>query len=396
MKLKPILIGAVASALALAAGTSMAADYGEKEFVVIGSWGNMDHWQQREGPFWMDRIPEVSGGALTANAKSYTELGLSGFEGMRMLKLGTADVVFVVSTYVSQDSPALEGADLPGLVSDLATYRKVVDAYRPIIEREINDKYNGKLLVIYSWPSQEMWCNMGGKDLKEVRLADLAGKKIRTYSTPLGDFIEGIGGSAVTIAFAEVVPALQKGVADCGITGTLPAYDAKWWQVVTHNIQVKLGYAASFMAINNDTWNDLTPDAQQLLLDESSKLEGGVLGGHRRHGGGRPSLQHRGTMRARRARRTGDRQSGRRRQGRGPAHLRGRRRGPLGEALRHPAMRRRLERHHRPGGGGRALALTSPGISLFNLVREGIESRKAALPPGRGLPVPSSGVVIHV
>ena len=273
MKLKSILIGAAAAALAMTAGTSMAADYGEREFVVIGSWGNMDHWQQREGPFWMERIPEVSGGALTANAKSYTELGLSGFEGMRMLKLGTADVVFVVSTYVSQDSPALEGADLPGLVSDLATYRKVIDAYRPIIEREINDKYNGKLLVIYSWPSQEMWCNMGDKNIMDVRLADLAGKKIRTYSTPLGDFIEGIGGSAVTIAFAEVVPALQKGVADCGITGTLPAYDAKWWQVVTHNIQVKLGYAASFMAINNDTWNGLTPDTQALLLEQAAKHE---------------------------------------------------------------------------------------------------------------------------
>ena len=118
-----------------------------------------------------------------------------------------------------------------------------------------------------------MWCNLGDKSVTDVRLADLAGKKIRTYSTPLGDFIEGIGGSAVTIAFAEVVPALQKGVADCGITGTLPAYDAKWWQVVTHNIQVKLGYAASFMAINNDTWNDLTPDAQALLLEESARLE---------------------------------------------------------------------------------------------------------------------------
>lgn len=273
MKLKSILIGAAAAALAMTAGTSMAADYGEREFVVIGSWGNMDHWQQREGPFWMERIPEVSGGALTANAKSYTELGLSGFEGMRMLKLGTADVVFVVSTYVSQDSPALEGADLPGLVSDLATYRKVIDAYRPIIEREINDKYNGKLMVIYAWPSQEMWCNLGDRSKKEVMLSELEGKKIRTYSVPLGDFIEGIGGTAVTIAFGEVVPSLQRGVADCGITGTLPAYNAKWWQVVTHNIQVKLGYAASFMAINNDTWNELTPDAQQLLLDESAKLE---------------------------------------------------------------------------------------------------------------------------
>ena len=273
MKLKTLLAGALAASFAMSAGTSMAADYGEKEFIVIGSWGNMDHWQQREGPFWNERLPEVSGGALTANAKPYTELGLSGFEVMRMLKLGAADVVFAVATYVSQDSPALEGADLPGLVTDLQSYRKVIDAYRPIIARELDDKYNAKLLVVYSWPSQEMWCNLGDKSVTDVRLADLKGKKIRTYSTPLGDFIEGIGGSAITIAFAEVVPALQKGVADCGITGTLPAYDAKWWQVVTHNIQVKLGFAASFMAINNDSWNALTADAQELLLKESAQLE---------------------------------------------------------------------------------------------------------------------------
>ena len=35
----------------------------------------------------------------------------------------------------------------------------------------------------------------------------------------------------MTIAFGEVVPALEKGVVDCGITGTMPAYKAKWPEV---------------------------------------------------------------------------------------------------------------------------------------------------------------------
>ena len=74
MKLKATLIGAAAAALAMAAGTSLAANYGQKEFVVIGSWGNMDHWQQREGPFWMDRIPKVSGGTLTNRGNAVAEL----------------------------------------------------------------------------------------------------------------------------------------------------------------------------------------------------------------------------------------------------------------------------------------------------------------------------------
>ena len=69
------------------------------------------------------------------------------------------------------------------------------------------------------------------------------------------------------------MPALQKGVADCGITGTMPAYNAKWWQVVTHNIRVRVGYAATFTAINMDTWKSLNADTQKLIMDQAKILE---------------------------------------------------------------------------------------------------------------------------
>ncbi|MCY4230379.1 MAG: transporter, partial [Alphaproteobacteria bacterium] len=214
---KTVVAAAVAGAVVLGAGAGGAADYGKKEFTVVGTWGFLDHWKERESKFWQEVIPEASGGALTANAKPQTELGLSGFEIMRLLKLGTYDAVHGVTTYVAQDSPAIEGADLAGTIQDLATFRKAVQAYAPVIEREFAEKYDAKLLMLYAWPSQQLWCNLGDKSITQFSLEDLQGKKIRTYSTTLGDFIEGVGGSAVTIAFAEVVPALQKGVADCGL-----------------------------------------------------------------------------------------------------------------------------------------------------------------------------------
>jgi TRAP-type C4-dicarboxylate transport system substrate-binding protein len=271
--MKMFAISALAGALAMSSTVASAADYGKKEFVVVGTWGFLDHWKEREGPFWNDTLPKVSGGALTANAKSQTDLGLSGFEIMRQLKLGVFDAVHGVTTYVAQDSPAIEGADLSGVFQDFETYKKGLYSYKDVLAREFEQKYGAKLLMLYAWPSQQLWCNLGDKSIKKVSFDDLKGKKIRTYSTTLGDFIEGVGGSAVTIAFAEVVPALQKGVADCGLTGTLPAYNAKWWQVVTHNIRVRLGYASSFLAMNMKTWNSLKPDAQKLLTDELAKVE---------------------------------------------------------------------------------------------------------------------------
>ncbi|MEM7653003.1 MAG: TRAP transporter substrate-binding protein DctP, partial [Pseudomonadota bacterium] len=121
--------------------------------------------------------------------------------------------------------------------------------------------------------TQQLWCNLGDRSLTDVSLADLAGKKIRTYSRTQGDFVEGLGASSITLALAEVVPALEKGVADCGVTGTMPAYNGKWWQVVTHNIRVRLGFAATFTAINLDTWERMNSETQNLILDEARKFE---------------------------------------------------------------------------------------------------------------------------
>ncbi len=266
------LVGALAGIL-LVSGHAANAEIQKRHFQVVGTWGFLENWKQFESKFWNEQLPKASGGKLTANAKPYTELGLKGYEVMQGLAKGAYDAVHALTSYSAQASPALEGIDLAGVVQDYDTYRKAMNAYAPIIARELADKYNAKLLNLYTFPSQQLWCNLKDKSKKYVSLKELKGKKIRTYSRTLGDFIEGLGASAVTIAFAEVVPALQKGVADCGITGTMPAYNAKWWQVVTHNIRVRLGYAATFLAMNMDTWNSLNADTQNLIQREAKKLE---------------------------------------------------------------------------------------------------------------------------
>lgn len=251
------------------ADTASALD--KKEFKVVGTWGNLTQWKEHESRFWKKMLPEASGGKLTANAKPYTELGMSGFEVLRVLKLGAFDAVHALTSYTSQDAPPMEGIDLAGVIQDFDTYRKAIDAYRPIIARELAAKYNAKLLMMYAFPSQQLWCNFkgGGK----VKLADVKGKKIRSYSTTQNDLIQGLGASSVTIAFAEVVPALQKGVADCGITGTMPAYSAKWWQVANTNIRIRIGYGATFMAMNMKVWNSLADDTKKLIQEQATKLE---------------------------------------------------------------------------------------------------------------------------
>ena len=267
--MKKLMGAALAATLAVTATAK--AEVEENEFLVVGTWGNLFNWKEHESRLWGKILPEASGGKLTANAKPYTELGLSGYEVVKQLELGAYDAVHALTTYTSQDSPALEGIDLAGVFQDFGTYRKALKAYEPIIRRELRDKYNAELVMLYTFPSQQLFCKLGENE--SGHLASLKGKKIRTYSTSLSDFVEGLGGSSVTIAFAEAVPALQKGVATCGTTGTAPAYNAKWHQVTTHSVQVKLGYAASFMAFNGETWDGLSKDTQDLIRANAAKVE---------------------------------------------------------------------------------------------------------------------------
>ena len=273
MKFTKLIVGAVVGGAIAVGAVQASAEIQKYNFEVVGTWGFLENWKEFEKKFWTEMLPKASAGKLTANAKPYTELGLKGYEVMSGLKKGAYDGVHALTSYSAKASPALEGIDLAGVIQDFGTYRKAVNAYRPVLEREVAEKYNGKIINVYLFPSQQLWCNMKDKSVKKIPLKSLAGKKIRTYSRTLGDFIEGLDASAVTIAFAEVVPALQKGVADCGITGTMPAYNAKWWQVVTHNIRVRVGYAATFTAMNMDTWKSLNPETQQLIMDQAKLLE---------------------------------------------------------------------------------------------------------------------------
>ncbi|MCH2078647.1 MAG: TRAP transporter substrate-binding protein [Rhodobacteraceae bacterium] len=252
-------------ALALTATSAMAD--GPVVLNAVGTWSSLTNFQKHEEPFFNERLNEASGGDIVGKIQSQSGLGLKGFEIMRLVKNGVFDFAFGLPGYVAAENAIFEGADLSSLTQDIDTQRQVSEAYFATLESAFEDIYNAKLLMLYPFPSQTLWCN------GEVNgIGDLDGKKIRVYSTTLGDFVEGVGGTSVTVAFSEVIPALEKGVVDCAITGTMSAYTAKWNQVATHAYTLRVGWGLAFGAMNMDKWNELSADQQALLQTEIATL----------------------------------------------------------------------------------------------------------------------------
>jgi TRAP-type C4-dicarboxylate transport system substrate-binding protein len=188
-----------------------------------------------------------------------------------VLKSGLFDIVTLRLAQVSRDEPFFLGPDIVGLSTDYDIARKVVDAYRESFDKRLQERYNGKLLGIYAFGPQVVFCKV-----PITGLADLKGKKVRVYDASLAKFIEKIGGIPVTIAFGETQQALERGVTDCAITGPSSANSAGWPEVTTHFMPIGFQIALNAYAMNLDKWNKLPADQKARLTESFRKFEGEV------------------------------------------------------------------------------------------------------------------------
>ena len=173
-----------------------------------------------------------------------------------------------MSGYVAKGNGLIEGADLAGMAQDFTTLRGIHSAYRETIDKTFQENFDAKVVALHPWPPSLVYCTEPVASVK-----DLKGKKIRVHSASLGDYVEGAGGTSVTMSFGEVLPALQKGVVDCAITDAMSAYRGKWHEVIKYVVPSKLAYSVSFTAVSTRLWAKLDAETKQVMMDTFATME---------------------------------------------------------------------------------------------------------------------------
>ena len=270
-----------AAAFALAAAPALAQDLPKTHLKITGGLSNLTAYQDYEVPFWTKTIPEQSKGQITAEIKGFNEMGIKGPELLRLMGSGVIEFGTATLSYFASDNPINEAIDLAGLAPDVKTAREVTKTFEPVYAKLYGQGNNVKLLGISTYPAQVLFCNAEIKSLN-----DLKGKKVRTSSRTQADFVEALGGASVTMAFGEVVPALQNKVVDCAITGSLSGYSAKWYEVSTHLVALPINWNQQIHAVNGKTWAKFNPANPGRWPGQSD------LGCRRQANAGRLRLQH--------------------------------------------------------------------------------------------------------
>ena len=224
---------------------------------------------------WLgEELTKRTNGQVTLEVVSLPEIGLTGFELVRVTRSGLVDVSDIILSYVAGDVPVIEGIDLPGLFPDLDTSVKAHIGFMPAIKKH-EDKLGGIVLGGYMWPGQYIFSR------KPVRSpAELKGLKVRVYGTAQTEFARALGMEPVSIAFAETYTALERGTVDAAFTGTYPGFALKFYEVTKFLVDVNHGPVAGAFVISKRTWDKMSPDLRTTLtkLGEDFSARGWEIG----------------------------------------------------------------------------------------------------------------------
>jgi len=227
---------------------------------MLGPPVSTAEWIFAIAPFWNEMLEPLSAGKVSATLVSVTDINARPADALQLVAQGTFDTANMVANYGAGEVPALDGFDLAGVATTVPTIQQALAAYERPAEAALQQRYRVKLLGAGMSGAQVFYCKGGLQGLD-----DFKGKKVRVQSGTTSALVQSLGAAPVTMAFGEVVPAMQRGVIDCAVTGTMSGNTAKFYEVSDTLYTLVIGWSSTIQVINSRTWARLDTRQQRWL-----------------------------------------------------------------------------------------------------------------------------------
>jgi TRAP-type C4-dicarboxylate transport system substrate-binding protein len=216
----------------------------------------------------VERINANRALGVTVQRQEFQALGLQLGDALRLVRAGTFDVISTQVGLASRDDPFVEGIDLIGVSTNMEELRAAVNAFRDVFDRRIQERFGAKVLAIWPFGTQVFFCNQPINTLEDLR-----GKRVRSFTPSMSTLISALGATPVSLAFPEVYPALQRGVANCGITSPTSANTGRWPEVTTHLLPLSVSGSVQAHLASAAWWGRLNAQQQTGLVEEFRRME---------------------------------------------------------------------------------------------------------------------------
>jgi TRAP-type C4-dicarboxylate transport system substrate-binding protein len=216
-----------------------------------------------------DDVAKATNGDLVIQVYSSGELPYKNTDILKVLATNQIQIADLALGPVAGDVPELTVFGLPFLCTTTDQFYKAIDAAMPIFNDRLQSKFKVHGLAGWTMPPQEIWLRG-----KIASIADLKGKKVRTWNKMQVRMLDLLGGSGVAVTPAEVIPALQRGVVDGAITAVIPAYDWKFYEVAQSGYMLNFTMTDQLIAVNDGAFEELSPETKKALIETAKAWQG--------------------------------------------------------------------------------------------------------------------------
>ena len=210
----------------------------------------------------------LSEAGFTVLRNEFQAIGVNLADGLRLLSTGAFDMATIQVGSVAKDDPFLEGIDLIGVSTNMADLEDAVEAYREIFNARLEEKFGVTAAAIWPFGTQIFLCNA-----EISSLDDLERLKVRSFTASMSTLLEEFGATPVTLSFPEVYPALQRGVATCGVTSPTSSNTGKWPEVTTHLYPLSVSGSVQAHMVNLDWLNGLSAEQRASFEAVMAEME---------------------------------------------------------------------------------------------------------------------------
>jgi len=191
------------------------------------------------------------------------------FEIMDAVREGAAEMGdFPFGPFASQD-PRFASAEVPFSYNNLEAMRAGCQLMLPEFSSVLKDKFNQVGVVTYGIGFLEVGC--ASKPVKSV--PDWEGLMCQSISPQMAGFLDAVGATGASISPVEVYSSMEKGIIDATMQAPGKYEEAKLYEICPN---VTIGFlipAACGISINQQVFDDMPKDVQDILMDEGAKLQ---------------------------------------------------------------------------------------------------------------------------
>ena len=227
---------------------------------VLGQPESTGAYQQKsEAPFF-ENLAKTTRLPVEVVYLPLNQTGVKDIFQLQLMKQRAFDIVSLRFIQNAKTEPTLEGIDLPIPGLDFATAQAVSESYFPVVDRRLQEHHRVKLLGLWTFGPQELFCNRPVN-----KLGDLQGLKVRVAGPQLEQYFSALGAIGAIIPFDETREALKKKLIDCAVTSASSANFARWLDFTSHYIPLSFGFGINGYVISLDKWNQFTATEQETL-----------------------------------------------------------------------------------------------------------------------------------